>query len=108
MTKAGRLDALLALRDASYGRSATGEFANGLAATFAINCVDEERLTDREMTDLGNEVNVVAPTQEPPLRHEMVARTGSANPRSVSRTPRKSRDFLVIVELPEEGSRCVP
>nr|WP_244962687.1 alpha/beta hydrolase [Cryobacterium roopkundense] len=59
--QAGRPDALLALRDGHHGRSATGEYANSLEATFAINCVDEERLTEKEMSDLGNKVNEAAP-----------------------------------------------
>ncbi|MCL3863298.1 alpha/beta hydrolase [Actinotalea sp. K2] len=63
--QAGRPDALLALRDGYYGRSDTGEYANNFEATFAINCVDEERLTEEEMIDLGNELNDVVPFLDP-------------------------------------------
>ncbi|WP_198418699.1 alpha/beta fold hydrolase [Cryobacterium lactosi] len=59
--QAGRPDALLALRDGLHGRLATGEYTNNFEATFAINCVDEERLTEKEMSDLGNEMNESAP-----------------------------------------------
>ena len=63
--KAGRADALLAMRDTSYGRSETGEYSNGLEATFAINCIDEDRLSKKEMTDLGNELDELAPLLDP-------------------------------------------
>lgn len=59
--QAGRPDGILALRDGYYGRSAEGEYANDYEALFAINCVDEQRLTADEMTDLGNELNEAVP-----------------------------------------------
>jgi pimeloyl-ACP methyl ester carboxylesterase len=59
--QAGRPEALLALRDGYYGRSDSGEYKNDYEATLAINCVDEERLTADEMTELGNRLNDAAP-----------------------------------------------
>jgi pimeloyl-ACP methyl ester carboxylesterase len=59
--EAGRPDALLALRDGYYGRSATGEYADAFEATFAISCMDEQRLTTKEMTELGDAVDEAVP-----------------------------------------------
>ncbi|MBI9113750.1 alpha/beta hydrolase [Sanguibacter suaedae] len=63
--EAGRPDAILALRDGYYGRSETGEYTNTYEATFAINCLDEERLTAEEMTELGDDLNDAAPFLDP-------------------------------------------
>ncbi|WP_205782964.1 alpha/beta hydrolase [Microbacterium sp. ABRD28] len=63
--RAGQPDALLALRDGYYGRSDTGEYADAFEATFAINCLDEERLTAEEMTAVGEDLNEVAPFLDP-------------------------------------------
>lgn len=59
--RAGQPDALLALRDGYYGRSDTGAYTNAFEATFAINCLDEERLSADEMTALGEELSEVLP-----------------------------------------------
>lgn len=59
--RAGQPDALLALRDGYYGRSDTGAYTDAFEATFAINCLDEERLGPEEMTALGDDVNEVLP-----------------------------------------------
>ncbi|WP_200894867.1 alpha/beta hydrolase [Microbacterium sp. SA39] len=63
--QAGRPDALLALRDGYYGRTESGEYANDYEALFAINCLDEERLTADEMTALGNQLNESVPFLDP-------------------------------------------
>jgi pimeloyl-ACP methyl ester carboxylesterase len=63
--QAGRPDALLAMRDVYYSRSATGEYGNNFEAGFAINCMDEERLSKSEMVSLGNKLNTVVPFIDP-------------------------------------------
>lgn len=63
--KAGRPDAILALRDGYYGRSESGEYSNDYEALFAINCLDEERLTEDEMVELGDELNRAVPFLDP-------------------------------------------
>lgn len=66
--RAGRPDAILALRDGYYGRSETGEYANDYEALFAINCLDEERLTAEQMAELGDELNAAVPFLDPGTR----------------------------------------
>ncbi|MBY4212422.1 alpha/beta fold hydrolase [Rhodococcus fascians] len=63
--KAGRPDALLAIRDGYYGRSDSGEYTNSFEALFAINCLDEERFTEEEMTQLGHDLNEAVPFLDP-------------------------------------------
>ncbi len=63
--KAGRPDALLALRDGSYGRSESGEYTNSYEALFAINCLDEQRFTAEEMARLGEDLNDAVPFLDP-------------------------------------------
>lgn len=63
--QAGRPDALLALRDGSYGRSESGEYTNSYEALFAINCLDEERFTAEEMAQLGEDLNDAVPFLDP-------------------------------------------
>ncbi|WP_222650172.1 alpha/beta hydrolase [Rhodococcus sp. BP-332] len=63
--KAGRPDALLAIRDGYYGRSDNGEYTNSFEALFAINCLDEERFTEEEMTRLGHDLNEAVPFLDP-------------------------------------------
>lgn len=63
--QAGRPDALLALRDGYYGRSANGEYTNSYEALFAINCLDEERFTAEEMAQLGDDLNEAVPFLDP-------------------------------------------
>mgnify|MGYP005990495897 CR=1 FL=1 len=63
--EAGRPDALLAIRDGYYGRSDNGEYTNSFEALFAINCLDEERFTEEEMTQLGHDLNGAVPFLDP-------------------------------------------
>lgn len=63
--KAGRPDAILAIRDGYYGRSDSGEYTNSFEALFAINCLDEERFTEEEMTQLGRDLNEAVPFLDP-------------------------------------------
>ncbi|WP_219817665.1 alpha/beta hydrolase [Microbacterium sp. Ru50] len=63
--QAGRPDAVLALRDGYYGRSDSGAYTNSFEALFAINCLDEERFTSEEMTQLGEAINEAVPFLDP-------------------------------------------
>ncbi|WP_255183347.1 MULTISPECIES: alpha/beta hydrolase [unclassified Rhodococcus (in: high G+C Gram-positive bacteria)] len=63
--EAGRPDALLAIRDGYYGRSDSGEYTNSFEALFAINCLDEQRFTEEEMTQLGHDLNEAVPFLDP-------------------------------------------
>lgn len=63
--QAGQPDALLALRDGSYGRSESGEYTNSYEALFAINCLDEERFSAEEMAQLGEDLNDAVPFLDP-------------------------------------------
>jgi pimeloyl-ACP methyl ester carboxylesterase len=57
----GRGDTLLALGAAFAGRDADGRYANFSEAVFAINCLDEQRHTPAEETDLKRRIQEVAP-----------------------------------------------
>ncbi|HET8957129.1 MAG TPA: alpha/beta fold hydrolase, partial [Microcella sp.] len=71
--QAGQPDALLALRDGYYGRTPTGEYSNDIEASFAINCVDEDRLSADDLTAVANELDELAPflsTGQPPVTQD--------------------------------------
>jgi len=63
--RAGRPDALLALRDDYYGRSESGEYTNSYESLFAINCLDEGRFDADEMAQLGEDLNDAVPFLDP-------------------------------------------
>lgn len=57
----GRGDTLLALSDGYQGRSQDGVYADHLEATFAINCLDEDRLEPAQVKDLKQDSFAAAP-----------------------------------------------
>jgi pimeloyl-ACP methyl ester carboxylesterase len=57
---------LLALADFYYGRGQDGSYDNAQEAFVSIECVDEERITDRAVeADLQAKANAAAPFQDP-------------------------------------------
>ncbi|AOS65016.1 alpha/beta hydrolase [Actinoalloteichus hymeniacidonis] len=63
--QAGRGDILLTLRDVYHGRGADKQYSNNLEAFSMINCVDEDRRTPEEETELVREIYETAPFQDP-------------------------------------------
>lgn len=61
----GRADELLALRDEYHGRSEAGVYPGMFEATFAINCMDEERLTPAEANATVSDGEEAAPFTDP-------------------------------------------
>ncbi|MEV0758880.1 alpha/beta hydrolase [Nocardia sp. NPDC050435] len=61
----GRGDILLGLGDAFSGRGADGRWPNMLEANYAINCLDEERRTPEQETELRRRILAVAPFVDP-------------------------------------------
>jgi pimeloyl-ACP methyl ester carboxylesterase len=59
--KAGKGDTLMALRDASAGRSSDGSYSNFNDALTAIDCLDEERQTPEQETAMMRGIYEVAP-----------------------------------------------
>lgn len=57
----GRGDTLLGLSDAYLGRTPEGEYDDANEATFAINCLDEDRLTPDQAGELKRAVVGAAP-----------------------------------------------
>ncbi|GAA1185524.1 alpha/beta hydrolase [Pseudonocardia alaniniphila] len=57
----GRGDTLLALGDAFGGRDATGRWTNYAEANYAINCLDEQRRTPEQETELRRQLFEAAP-----------------------------------------------
>lgn len=66
----GTADEALALNDEYTGRAPTGVFANSHEATFAINCMDEERLSADETTELLRDLDAAAPAFDPGVEVE--------------------------------------
>ncbi|MFC9894579.1 alpha/beta hydrolase [Nocardia sp. NPDC127579] len=63
--RTGRGDTLLALGDALSGRGADGRWSNFLDANYAINCLDEQRRTPEQETELRRRIYAVAPFMDP-------------------------------------------
>ncbi|RDI52113.1 alpha/beta hydrolase [Nocardia mexicana] len=59
--EAGRGDTLTALSDAFAGRDADGHYGNYNEALYAINCMDEQRRTPDQETDLKRKIHEAAP-----------------------------------------------
>ncbi|WP_280384481.1 alpha/beta fold hydrolase [Nocardia wallacei] len=58
---AGRGDTLLALGDAFAGRGPDGRYGNFNEANYAINCMDEQRRTPEQESDLKRRIQAAAP-----------------------------------------------
>ncbi len=63
--EAGRGDFLMRIRDAATGRSPDGSYSNFGDALFAIDCLDEERYTPEQQTDMIRGIYEVAPFMDP-------------------------------------------
>ncbi len=61
----GRGDALIGLHDAYYQRYADGTYSNALEATEVINCLDEERHTPEQESQLMRTIIATAPFTDP-------------------------------------------
>ncbi|GAA1627639.1 alpha/beta hydrolase [Nocardia ninae] len=57
----GRVDEMLALRDAFYGRTADGDYALDLDTNIAVRCMDWPRPTSEQTTALARKTGEVAP-----------------------------------------------
>jgi pimeloyl-ACP methyl ester carboxylesterase len=68
----GRADELLALRDEYHGRTASGAYPGMFEATFAINCMDEQRLTPAEANVTVTEGEAAAPFTDPGVSLETI------------------------------------
>ena len=74
--RAGRGDTLVALGHAFAGRASDGRWSNFGEAVFAINCVDEQRLTPEQTADLRVAVVEAAPFLDPGINLREGARDG--------------------------------
>lgn len=66
----GRADELLALRDEYHGRAESGEYPDTFEATFAINCMDEERLDAEQTAAVLDQYFAAAPFIDPGVPSE--------------------------------------
>ncbi|WP_067687378.1 alpha/beta fold hydrolase [Nocardia jejuensis] len=66
----GRGDTIVKLSDAFGGRGADGRWPNFAEAAYAINCLDEERHTPEQETDLRRRLYEVAPYMDPGQGYE--------------------------------------